>query len=178
VAFPNITYGKNPWLPSTTRELPKRVSDIRCLEAEIDIAQTGTSKGNLSFDLWITQNSNSEPADITDEVMIWLSTDGFTPAGSRIDTLIIDGQEVGFWVKEEHRPSEDYQWRFLAFKYESDFHKGSIQLHQFLDFLLAGGYLSPDAYLASVELGNEIVSGHGQTLVKDYRVHSCEKNKK
>lgn len=174
LAYPNITYGKNPWLPSTSPELPLRIDEIKCLEAKFDVLQTGSGKGNLSIDLWITDNHSSQPSDITHEIMIWLSHDGFWPAGSRVDTINIEGNEIGLWRKENHNPSDDYQWTFLAFVYESDLIKGSISIHDFLRYLVENGYVSSDRYLASIELGNEIVSGHGQTLIRNYEIRFCE----
>lgn len=174
VAYPNITFGKNPWLGSTTLELPRQLKDVKCLEAKVDISQIGTGKGNLSFDIWITRSLLSQPADITHEAMIWLSQDGTWPAGSRVETLIVDEREIELWWKEKHSPSDEYQWSFLAFEYKDDFNKGTIRIHEFLNFLVTKGYISSDNYLASVELGNEIVSGHGQTLLRDYEVQFCE----
>ena len=95
LAYPNIIYGKNPWLPSTSPDLPLRIDEIKCLETKFDVIQLGSGKGNLSFDLWITDNLSSQPSDITHEIMIWLSHDGFWPAGSRVDTINIEGNEIG-----------------------------------------------------------------------------------
>jgi hypothetical protein len=174
VAYPNTTYGKNPWLPSTSPELPLRIDDINCLEADIDVLQIGSGKGNLSFDLWITNTESSQPSDITHEIMIWLSQEGIRPAGSRVDTINVNGNEIGLWRKENHNPSDGYQWTFLAFVYESDLFKGSISLHDFLRYLVENRYVPLDGYLASIELGNEIVSGHGQTLIRNYEIRLCE----
>jgi hypothetical protein len=150
VAYPNITYGKNPWLPSTSPELPLRIDEIKCLEANIDVIQTGSGKGNLSFDLWITNNLSSNPSSITHEVMIWLSHEGLWPAGSQIDTIDIDGNEIEVWKKENHNPSDDYQWTFLGFVYQADLMKGSINFYDFLQYLVRKGHIATESYLAGI----------------------------
>jgi hypothetical protein len=98
VAYPNIIYGKNPWLPSTTSSFPIRIGDINCLRADLKVSQQGSGKGNLAFDLWITNRERSQPGDITHEIMIWLAHQGFGSAGSKIDTFSLDGKQIGFVV--------------------------------------------------------------------------------
>jgi hypothetical protein len=174
LAYPNIIFGKNPWLPSTSPELPLRIDEIKCLEAKFDVIQSGSGKGNLSIDLWITDNLSSQPSDITDEIMIWLSHDGFWPAGSRVDTLNIEGNEIGLWRKENHNPSNDYQWTFSVFVYQSDLLEGSISIHEFLHFLVEKGFISSEGYLAGIQLGNEIVSGYGKSIIRNYEIDFCD----
>lgn len=175
VAYPNVTYGKNPWLNTTSPELPLRIDEIDCLEAEFRAEQYGRGKGNLAIDLWITDSASAEPSNITREIMIWLSREGFRPAGSRVDTVVIDGHEIGLWKKEDHKPSEGPSWTFVAFVYRSDLTEGAINFVEFLDHLVDNGHMSPDEYLASIQLGNEIVSGHGVTLVKDFEIRICDR---
>jgi hypothetical protein len=173
VAYPNIIYGKNPWLPATTPALPVRIGDIECLEAEIEVIQEGTSKGNIAFDLWATREADAQPADITREIMVWLSRRGFWSGGSRIDTITVDGKEVGVWKKEGHNPSEDYVWTYIAFVYQEDHTVGTVDLGEMLRYLVENGHIAPDEYLAGIQLGNEVVSGYGRTVVRGYEVRIC-----
>jgi len=175
VAFPNVIYGKNPWLPSTTPEMPLRIDKINCLEAKFDVVQTGSGKNNLSFDLWITDNQSSEPSTITHEIMIWLSSEGFWPAGSRVDTFEIDGKEIGLWKKENHNPLGDNEWTFLAFVYQSDYTEGTINIYDFLDYLIEKGHIESESYLSGIQLGNEIVSGYGKSHINNFEVLFCDK---
>lgn len=174
VAYPNIIYGKSPWLPSTSSRLPIRISEIGCLEADFEIVQEGSSKGNLAFDLWLTSSASSQPSDVTREVMIWISRTGFWSAGSRVDTIDVDGLEVGVWKKENHQPSPEYAWTYVAFVYQSDLAEGPVDLLGFLDYLVDNGHVSPDEYLSAIQLGNEIVSGYGQTLISRYEILLCD----
>jgi hypothetical protein len=174
VAYPNIIYGKTPWLPTTTPKLPVRIEGINCLQADFDVIQRGSGKGNLSFDLWITDSANAEPTDITREIMIWISRDGFRPAGLRTDTLSLDGKEISFYQKENFRVSDEYEWTFLAFVFDTALTEGPVNIMELLDYLVDGGYVSPDEYLSSIQLGNEVVSGYGQTLLMNYEISFCE----
>lgn len=173
-AYPSIIHGKNPWLPSTSLQFPLRIDEIECLEAEFEVIQQGRGKGNLAFDLWVTESASSRPSDITREIMIWLSREGFQPAGSRIETLTLNGDEIELWKEESHSPSDDDEWTFLAFVYQTDKNEGPIDLYALLRFLADRGYIAPDEYLSGIQLGNEIVSGYGQSLIRGYEIRFCE----
>jgi hypothetical protein len=174
VAYPNIMYGKNPWLSTSTSRLPIQIGEISCLEVDFRVDQVGSSKGNLSFDLWVTDSASAVPEDITREIMIWLTREGFRTAGSREDTITLDGRELGLWKKENHNPSQDYEWTYLAFVYQSDLTEGTIDLKEVLDYLAAYEHLSPDEFLSSIQLGNEIASGFGRTMIREYEIRLCE----
>jgi len=174
VAYPNVMYGNNPWLPATSPEFPVRIDEIDCLEAEFEVAQEGSGKGNLAFDLWVTSNATAQPSDITHEIMIWLSHEGIQTAGSRVDTIEIDGHEVELFRKENHSPSDEYAWTYLAFVYQSELAEGSISFDEIFRYLVEKNYVASDEYLASIHLGNEIVSGYGQTLIQDYEIRFCD----
>ncbi len=174
VAYPNLMYGKNPWLPSTTPNLPLRIGDLGCLEVDFEVEQVGSGKGNLAFDLWITREAASQPTDISGEVMIWLSRQGFKPAGIRADQVDLGADQVDFYKKENHQATEGYTWTFYAFVYPEDFTHGRLDLMEVLDYLVANGYVSTDDFLSGIQLGNEVVSGYGQTLVRQCEVRFCE----
>ena len=174
VAYPNVLYGKSPWLLAPSPSLPMRINEIDCLDVKFRVDQQGSGKGNLSFDLWITDKAESQPQDITHEIMIWLSHKGLNPAGSRLDKLTLEGREIGLWKKEGHQTSGDSQWTYLALIYKMDYTQGRIKLHELLNYLVDNGHLEPDLYLSSIQLGNEIVSGYGRTVVRDYEILFCE----
>ncbi len=176
LAYPNIIYGKNPWLTSTVDTLPKRIGDINCLQAEFDVIQQGSGKGNLAFDLWITDSASAQPSDITRELMIWITRDSFRPAGSRVGTLNLDGRDIGLWKQDNFNVWEKAEWTFFAFVYSSDLTTGTIDLAALLDYLVDNGHISPDEYLSSIQLGNEIVSGYGQTLIRNYEIRFCDQD--
>jgi hypothetical protein len=175
VAYPSIVYGKKPWFDSSTSDLlPKKISELACLTVDFAVDQQGRGNGNLAFDLWATRDQAASPESITREIMIWLSHAGILTAGKRVDSLSLDGYEIELWRKEGHRPTEGLDWTLLTFVYQSDRIEGPINVMDYLDFLVENGYISADEYLADVELGNEIVSGYGQTIVQGFEVSQCD----
>lgn len=174
VAYPNLMYGKNPWLSSTTAKLPARVGELGCLEVDFEVEQAGRGKGNLAFDLWITREAASQPTDISSEIMIWLSHQGFKSAGRRVDQVDLGGKKVDFYKKENHQATEGYAWNYYAFIFPQDYTHGRLDLMEVLNYLVANGYVSTDEYLSAIQLGNEIVSGYGQTWIPKYEVRFCE----
>ena len=174
VAYPNLMYGKNPWLPSTSPNLPAHVGELGCLQVDFEVEQSGSGKGNLAFDLWITREAASQPEDISGEIMIWLSRQGFKPPGLRLDRVDLGGETVDFYRKENHQATEGTVWTFYAFVYPEGFTQGSLDLDEVLDYLVTNGYVSSDEYLSGIQLGNEVVSGYGQTWVRHYEVRFCE----
>jgi len=174
-AYPNIMIGKNPWLMTSSPGFPLPIKNIQCLEVKFKVLQAGITRGNLAFDLWITDSPTSQPEDITHEVMIWLDHHNLDSGGSRVDTLNMDGKELGLYLKEDHNPTGEYSWTYLAFIYQQEFTSGSIDLLEFLDYLVDQTDIEDEHYLASIQLGNEIISGQGQTLLKEYQVELCSK---
>jgi hypothetical protein len=106
--------------------------------------------------------------------MIWLSSTGFWPAGSKVATLELEGKKIDLWLKEKHQPLEVEDWTFLAFVFQADYTIGTIRIHHLLDYLIEQGYLDAQAYLSGIQFGNEIVSGHGKTNINNFEVIFCE----
>jgi hypothetical protein len=174
VAYPNVIFGKNPWLPqSTTADIPDALGELGCLEARFDAFSDGLGKGNLTFDLWITDQQASGVTDIYAEIMIWLTKESFSPPGLRSETLALEGRSMGFWKRTGFQVSEEYEWTFLAFVYEEPVTTGPVPLSAFLDYLVANGHLSPEHTLAAIQFGNEVVSGYGQTRLEGYEIVPC-----
>jgi hypothetical protein len=174
VAYPSIVYGKKPWFPaSTTASLPRRIGELDCLWADFEAGREGRGNGNLSFDLWLTEDEAAGPESVTAEVMIWLWHQGMRPGGRRAASLSLDGREAELVRQEGHQGPEGLEWTLLTFLYRPEVTEGPLDLKAHLDYLVANGYVSGDAYLADVELGNEVVSGYGRTTVRGYEVEVC-----
>ena len=47
---------------------------------------------------------------------------------------------------------------------------GSLDIKEFLDYLTENGHLPADSYVASVELGNEVMHGTGELWLKSYDI--------
>ena len=64
----------------------------------------------------------------------------------------------------------DWNWTYLAFILNSSEDIDSVPLHEFVNYLIDNNHVSADDYLASIEFGNEIVSGTGDTVVRDFSI--------
>tara|TARA_R110000787_G_scaffold123580_7_gene234622 strand:- start:15777 stop:16259 length:483 start_codon:yes stop_codon:yes gene_type:complete len=87
-AYPELIYGKKPWsATSTTPGLPQRLSGISRIDADYDIHTKASGCYNAAFELWLTRTSAADSADITSEIMIWVSCKGLRPAGSFLKSV-------------------------------------------------------------------------------------------
>jgi len=103
--------------------------------------------------------------------MIWVdSTPGAQPAGKLLQTLDLDGQRFELFradaMNAEFR--DGVGWTLLTFRAEQRRTRGTIDLHALLSHLVSVGLASADEYVASVELGNEILGGAGVTWIEEF----------
>ncbi|MFH0736564.1 MAG: hypothetical protein V1773_19770 [bacterium] len=165
-AYPEIVFGWKPWdnCTPTTDLLPINVNSGDTIIVSFDSIETNFNGiGNTSFDLWITSSKTPTSSDVTREIMIWTKNYGHFPGNNIVATVIIDDVEYDLY-------KNDWTWTFFAFvnKYETEIN--SINIHKFISYLLSQNYITPYEFLASVEFGNEIVSGSGNTSVKNFKI--------
>lgn len=174
-AYPEIEYGKKPWAAqSTTPNLPQQLSAIGSLQVDFTAQLDVNGRYNLSFDLWLTNSAAATVGSITHEVMIWVANDGGpTPAGDPTATLTILGNpQCDLWVGSIDASGSTPEHPYLAFVFQEPFLSGSIDLVPYLNYLLQQQLIPADAYLASVEFGNEVWYGSGTTLLTSYQITS------
>ncbi|MFH0736565.1 MAG: hypothetical protein V1773_19775 [bacterium] len=164
-AYPEILFGWKPWnSSSTTTKLPIRVGSIKTLKASYTSITTSLyGVGNTAFDLWITSSKTPTVSDITREVMIWTKNFGQTPGGSKVATVTIDNVEYDLY-------KGNWDWTYLAFVNKGVSGITNVNLDKFLAYLFENGYISPNENLASIEFGNEIVNGSGNTTIRNYNI--------
>ena len=176
-AYPEVIYGHKPWFTfSTTANLPRRISAIDELSVTYDVEMQARGRYNLAFDVWVTDSDRPTPSTITHEVMIWVGerrrawepSPGYLAkrvaiGGAAYDLYIKPNAE---WLKEHGAPKVAY----IAFNARTAQVSGSIDVKQFLDYLADHGHLPADGYVASVELGNEVMNGTGELWLKSYEI--------
>ena len=167
-AFPEIAYGWG-WgfyAPSTTK-LPRQIGAIKDIDVSFDVSTSATGIYNLTFDLWLTSKYTlNERQYITREVMILL--DITRPGGTGanfVKRVNIDGEEYDL-----HMSNDWFSWTYFAFVKVIPRYSGNIKLHKFLNLLKDEGYISVNEYLATIEFGNEVWEGTGETRVRNYAV--------
>lgn len=181
-AYPEVIYGHKPWFAaSTTANLPRRISAIAELSVAYDVEMQARGRYNLAFDIWVTSSDRPTPSAITHEIMIWVGerTRAWDPSPGYLAERVTIGDAAydlyirprAEWLKEHGAPKVAY----IAFNARTAQASGSIDVKKFLDYLTDNGHLPADAYVASVELGNEIMYGAGEVWLKSYDV-SIEQN--
>jgi hypothetical protein len=101
--------------------------------------------------------------------MIWVDNFGMTPAGEAVDSVEIGGSTWDLYITTA-------TWGPEPFTYLAYLPRGALaspirlDLRRFLDHLKARGTISGREWLASVELGNEVIAGSGRTEIRGFRV--------
>jgi hypothetical protein len=176
-AYPEVIYGQKPWHDTTTAALPRVVDGVSTatLKGSYSKWHDADASGNLAIEMWLA-SANQRPAGsdhlpITHELMIWLDAyGGMQPAGSVVATVTIGGimwdlyrLDATTWTPEP--------WVYLAYKPRASVPSPlNLDLRAFLDHLKQHGDITGQEWLASVEIGNEVMAGKGQTLLTDYAV--------
>ena len=176
-AYPEVIYGYKPWSTySTTANLPRRITEINELTVAYDVSMRARGRYNLAFDIWVTDNDRPTPSAITHEIMIWVGerAHAFEPEqGGPVKRVTIGGAMYDLhirpraeWLAEHDAPDVG----FIAFNALKAQLSGVIDLKEFLDYLTENGNLPADGYVASVELGNEVVHGAGELWLNGYEI--------
>lgn len=180
-AYPEVIVGTKPGSAPTTTSLPRQVSRLGQLQARLALESRRLGSGNLAFDLWLTstaQPSHFGVPPISHELMVWCDAFGsMRPAGQRRATVTIEGRAYDLYVNDKHGAG----WRYIAYIPKSlapDRSRAmgqiridtSINLKAFLEDARSRLLINGNAFLASVELGNELISGRGNTLLHHYRL--------
>ena len=174
-AYPEVRYGWPPWHPRpTTSELPDRISSIRDLHVDYEAYMTADGVYNAAFSMWLTNQYPPAPEHITTEIMIWVDREWDTEnrsleAKSLIDHADIDGATFAVYVRPDH-VSAGIHHTYVAFLSHTDRFSGTLDLKQFLDYLVERGIVSADDYVSDVELGNEVKHGTGELWLKRFEV--------
>ena len=164
-SYPEVIYGRKPWSTASTHpSLPSRIENIETFTVTFDITMVAGGSYNLAFEFWVTADSMSGGSGITTEVMIWTDNNILLPAGNVLTTTTIDGTGYDLYYFDMEN------WSYYAFLSNSSIYTGTLNVHYFINYLIGSGYLDPSQYLASFEMGNEVVYGAGATDVHHYTI--------
>ncbi len=172
-AFPDIMFGKNPWAESsTTSRLPVKISELNSLYADIKALHLGNGHRNMAFQMWLTADPVSRPEHIRHEVMIWLRNDGLPLAPIR-KAIEIGGKEYALSVMKnfgDPQLNPPIKWDYCSFFKPTPVTEGRVDIKAFLNALIDEGLVSPQEYVAVINLGNEIRDGSGLTVLENYKI--------
>jgi hypothetical protein len=175
-SFPEIIFGWKPWSEaSTDARLPIQISALKELSLRYAVSTESTGKINLAAALWLTNSGSAtapNPLAITDEIAILLDyPEGATPTGQRSGSLLVEGVDYELWHTPNNGDRGNGQgWDLYYLKGPRLRLQGTLKLDRFLEALRGKELISPDRFVASVEFGNELMSGSGTTWVNDFDV--------
>jgi len=162
-AFPSVVIGRSPWAErSTDSRFPVKVGDLRRLEVQVDIRTTASGEFNTVMDLWLTDNKHSGPDGIRAELMIWLVRGTMNPVGTSRGKRSVGNDTYELFVGDVEGAV------YAAFVSQAKVSSGNVDLLALVQVLVEEGIISDNWYISVLELGNEVVSGSGQSLVETY----------
>lgn len=174
--FPEVIFGWKPWSgASTDARLPIPLSALKELSLRYAVSSESSGKISLSAAVWLTSSGQAtapNPLAIADEIAIWLDyPEDATPTGERSGSLAVDGVDYELFHAPNHGDRGNGQgWDLYYLKGPSRRLQGTLKLERFLAALQGKQLISPEHFVASVEFGNELMSGSGTTWVNDFDV--------
>ncbi len=166
-AYPEVIFGPAPMSGGHKASdiggvFPVQVSTLQQLTADYDVSYKGNTSGfNVSFDIWLTNTPNGGASTVTSEVMVWVHKGGFDPTGEVVGTYS-NGSVTG-----KIYASKAGDWTYTAVVLDADTPKGQIDIASILKTLEGLKLVSSADYVASVELGAEVVSGAGSLTINN-----------
>jgi len=175
VSQPEIICGNKPWDAKTRPDagFPFRAGTTR-LTADFDVKLRAHGVYNMVFSLWGVSAVPPTRNDITHEIMIWTVRAGQSPAGQRVDSMIVNGVTYDVYIEEHQRDASGQNantWTYVAFVAQKPVLRGPLDISAFVDYLLRRGTLLTTHYLTSLEFGNEVCQGAGVTEIQDFAIN-------
>ena len=158
------------WQKQTTTYLtglPQQLSSKQPVQTKwtYNITQNGPNTTfNIAYDLWLHTISHPNQDNPSDEVMLWLyEQGGVHPVGSAVATVNMDGTSWTLW--EGSRSG----WQVHTFvRSKNTTGAQSLNLSDFLNYLVAQRGLSRAKYLTGVEAGSEVWLGNAELNTTSY----------
>lgn len=153
---PMGTYAKNPGDKAAV--FPVKVGDLVSLKADYDVTFDGNVNGfNVAYDIWLTNKPNGDRSTITNEIMVWVHKGDVPMAAKQVGTYK-DG-DVTYTIYNDGK--------YTAFVADHDVPKGELDITAMLSHLKKLGIVKDSEYLASIELGAEVISGVGSLTINN-----------
>lgn len=173
LAYPEVIFGvppmgahaKNPG--DKLAVFPVKVSDLVSLKADYDVTFGGNVSGfNVAYDIWLTSKPNGDKSTITNEIMVWVHKGDVPMSAKEIGTYAADGVTYKIYN----------QGVYTAFIADRDVPKGELDIAAMLTHLKKLGIVKDSSYLASIELGAEVISGVGSLTINNLDLEVASRN--
>ena len=176
-AFPHVRFGWSPWdSRSTTPRLPDQISYLRNLDVDYEAYMTATGVYRTVFGTWLTREYPPTLEAVTTRIKIWVDWEWDWDWGSEdlIDHADIDGATFAVYVRPDLRPDQvsgDIPlMTHVDFVSHTDRFGGTLDLKQFLDYLVDRQIVSGDDIVNDIQFGNEVKRGTGELWLKRFDV--------
>ncbi len=166
-AYPEVIFGVAPMgggsnPTDTAKVFPLQVSAMVSVLADFDVSHSGNMAGhNIAYDIWLTDTPYGGPDSMTNEIMVWLYKGSFDAYGDLIGTY----RDGDFTAKIYHTGT------YTAIVSDQEWLSGTLDIGKIIATLVEMGIVSKEEYLASVELGAEVVSGNGSLTIHNLDLH-------
>ncbi len=188
-AYPQIKIGRSPWdpMPCNDDRFPLSITNLKTLDISYEMVTKTDGQHNLAATMWIVDSDKKiekrDPNAIKGELMIWTYTTSkhLNPAGSKYSEILVDDLKWEVWTQKNWSdPSGQNanKWNNITFKLKQNQLKISYNALELVRYAVKERIIPEYSFIADVELGNEIRSGAGQTLIKSFNVSFLEKSKR
>lgn len=160
-AYPEVMFGYKPW---SRRQTLCRLQALQSLRVDYAFTTQASGHWNAAFEVWLTSSAIATENHITAEIMVWVARHGdINPAGGYPTKT---WPQWGISLHEGHTG----QWPIYTFAFDQALFESFVDWRWFLNELVMLGRISNADYVTSVEFGNEIIGGQGQTRVRRFDV--------
>jgi hypothetical protein len=167
-AYPEVILGRSPWSKAESGSLlPRAVGKVRYV-LDFDLTTEAQGAWCESFDFWITSSPNPEAKDIICNLCLWTRKHNIEGNyRGRHESLQVGGRSYAA-ILETPAEQPAKHWKTL-FVIESEARsQGSLALQPWMEILTGRGLASPEHFLATAELGNDVAYGSGRTVVRKF----------
>jgi hypothetical protein len=171
-SYPSVVLGWHWGVMVANTGLPVQLTEHRTINTGWDFMVNQTDAGpfslDVAYDLWIHTISNPDSSSTganqpSDEVMIWLYNLNTRPAGSLVAQAIsLGGTTWDLW----EGPTQD--WTIHSFVRTANTNSSTLNIGDFLNYLVTERALDETKYLTSVQAGIEVLKGSGEVNTSSY----------
>jgi hypothetical protein len=172
--YPEVQVGASPWNGEAAPDsgFPFQAGTKK-LVANYDITMEASGSYNLAFEFWALSGLPASKSTVSHEVMIWIAGERLGAAGSQVAQPTIGGNTFSANMAKNHGDASggsDNTWTIISLLADKPILHGPLDVGQIINYLLKNGYLDRHAYIANLELGNEVMRGSGTTIIRNYDV--------
>lgn len=178
-AYPSLCFGHKPWnTESTSPQLPIKLNMLDSARVDYEIKTEAAGMYNILLESWLTSTQVPTPESRVGELAIHLQQHDWPGMpGKLIESIIIGGQVFDFYFEPHmHVPDDPGDWKYFGFVARGDKPGNTSRLHgqvdiaRFIHFLIDRKLIDKSRYLSSVEIGNEVINGEGNTTIRRFVV--------